>query len=203
MRAHMGKWYKKSSFGRDCIPRLAIRKCSSTRSSGITSNVTETFNSEQKEEKDRNDNNIIIVEMTITNPTDIDMNVTLSPISKKSMGKYIADESALYVDTAPSLMKESFYLKRYDELEEQDWSDEQQDVNGNQDPPSIIDRSRNKVVVTIPLVLNELEMNEINKNIIFSLAVNIEEVEKSNENPEVQKSDRFYFGYEVQVILQR
>ena len=56
MRAHMGKWYKKSSFGRDCIPRLAIRKCSSTWSSGITSNVTETFNSEQKEEKDRNDN---------------------------------------------------------------------------------------------------------------------------------------------------
>ena len=87
----------------------------------------------------------------------------------------MAQVSSLFVETSPALMTETFYIKQYDELEEQDWSDEQDERSAGgdkkEDPPSIIDRIRNKVVVTIPLRAVGVVALQKATSVIFPLKV--------------------------------
>ena len=213
MRAHMGKWYKKSSFGRNSIPRLAIRKCTSNNSSSSSSSSSSAKDVQDSSASSMNDSSTMVthmsVEMTITNPTDIDLYVTLSALSKEYIGSDVAQVSSLFVETSPALMTEKFYIKQYDELEEQDWSDEQDERSAGggkkEDPPSIIDRIRNKVVVTIPLMAVDVVALQKATSVIFPLKVHIEEKRKGQENKQDDgnENEGLNFSYEVQVVLEK
>ena len=113
------------------------------------------------------------VEITITNPTDVDLAVSLYSVATTTVGTPLVDASALFVDTSNTLMKETFHLKQYDELAEQDWSDDVPEEN-KEDPPSIVDRVQNKVVVAVPLVGVDAAALQKTRTVVFALGVQIQ-----------------------------
>ena len=202
MRAHMGKWYKKSSFARSCVPRLAVKRCSimNEQNEQIEQNEQNEQN-EQEENKtqetkessvndgtDLSKNAMLTVEITVTNPTDMNLSVSFFPIPVSNLNTSIhsitnnvaasasassSSSSVIVCNTTNALMTESFQLERYDELAEQDWSDEVSTATEKNDPSAIVDRVRNKVVVSIPLIWTQNKkkilnlMNTGTKNIII------------------------------------
>ena len=194
MRAHMGKWYKKSSFARNAVPRLAIRRC--IRSSN---DLAEESKGEQ-EMKDRKE--VIVVEMTITNPTDVDLSVSLFSVPMSTLVAATAAASTsdhtVLLNTGEMLMTDAFRLERYDELAEQDWSEDASQPS-TEDPPAIVDRIRNKVVVTIPLTLDDDDTAAFQRDdatLIFPLGVRATSIVEAKE-----KDDGLDISYECIISM--
>ena len=217
MRAHMGKWYKKSSFARSSIPRLSVRRLIGGSRKGGTMTTT-TSN--------------MAVEMTLTNPTDVDLSVSffvvgasdLVPLSESINGgtNFINERSSsvTFCQTANEREMErmfgTFMLERYDEIAEQDWSDEKSSGGGegmDDDHPGIIDRVRNKVVVEIPLVCVNSIATTDSKLFVFSLGIKVTQKKTSEKDEEAEEEEEekkkkknvdksgLNISYETQVIL--
>ena len=95
-------------------------------------------------------------------------------------------------------MTDAFRLERYDELAEQDWSEDASQPS-TEDPPAIVDRIRNKVVVTIPLTLDEDDTAAFQRDdatLIFPLGVRATSIVEAKE-----KDDGLDISYECIISM--
>ena len=134
MRAHMGNWFKKSSFARSFIPRLTVRS------------VTRHEDSSSKEKSE----DVWNVELTLTNPLDEDVMVTLFRVSRDTSSPGLESLEDDECEVFDSLDEVPFLLRQHDELQEQDWNDSSvNSVNG--DPSFVVERKNNKVVFKVAM----------------------------------------------------
>lgn len=159
MRANAGNWFKKSSLARSFVPRISVNSCHFSSPAHVV--------------------------LTITNPIDEHISVHVTQGTDHDRGTHVFE-----------LPEKPFMIRAFDELADEDanWADEGDGDDGecsfdvSNDPPEIVSRKMNRVVLKLNLAPSGEEVNrgeqqepvlffqvhvEVNKKPFFAYAVKI------------------------------